>query len=60
MPAALCCAVVCLQEAMAAGHRFQLSTNGVLLCEGPLPVCFVQQVTQQELTQLWAAQQVQE
>jgi hypothetical protein len=43
-----------LQEAMAAGHVFSLSANGVLLCEGPLPVQYVQHVAQQHLQQLWA------
>lgn len=39
-----------LQEALAAGHCFFLSANGVLLCEGPLPVGFVEVVPEAELT----------
>ncbi|WIA12668.1 hypothetical protein OEZ85_006312 [Tetradesmus obliquus] len=42
-----------LQEALDAGHAFFLSSNGVLLCEGPLPVCFVEQLQQQQAEQLW-------
>jgi hypothetical protein len=49
----MCCA---LQEALAAGHAFSLSVNGVLLCEGPLPVEFVREVSQQQLDELWAAE----
>lgn len=45
-----------LQDALTAGYKFYLSANGVLLCEGPLPVNFVQQVTEQELQQLWSAE----
>lgn len=52
--ALLCCyAAVLLQEALDAGHAFFLSSNGVLLCEGPLPVCFVEQLQQQQAEQLW-------
>jgi hypothetical protein len=36
------------QQALAAGHRFFLSTNGVLLTEGPLPVEFVQEMSEEE------------
>jgi len=39
-----------MQEALAAGHCFFLSANGVLLCEGPLPVGFVEVVPEAELT----------
>lgn len=38
-----------LQDAQNAGHVFMLSTNGVLLCEGPLPVQFVQSVKYEDL-----------
>ena len=38
-----------LQEAQDADHVFMLSTNGVLLCEGPLPVQFVQSVKYEDL-----------
>lgn len=38
-----------MQEALAAGHCFFLSANGVLLCEGPLPVGFVEVVPEAEL-----------
>lgn len=38
-----------LQEAQNAGYTFMLSTNGVLLCKGPLPLVFFQE----DLTALW-------
>jgi hypothetical protein len=44
---------VLLQEALDAGHAFYLSSNAVLLCEGPLPVQFVEELQQQEVQQLW-------
>lgn len=44
---------IALKEALAAGHAFFLSANGVLLCEGPLPVQFVQEVPLQQLEGLW-------
>lgn len=47
---------VALQEALAAGHAFFLSANGVLLCEGPLPVQFVQEVPLQQLEGLWGGE----
>jgi 2'-phosphotransferase len=43
-----------LQDALSAGHTFALSANGVLLCEGPLPVQYVREVSAQELQQLWS------
>lgn len=46
-----------LQEAIAAGHAFFLSANGVLLCEGPLPVQFLREVSAAELQQLWAGEE---
>jgi hypothetical protein len=49
----MCCA---LQEALAAGHTFSLSANGVLLCDGPLPAELVEAVSQQQLNDLWAAE----
>eukprot|EP00882_Tetradesmus_deserticola_P008106 GHRQ01008540.1.p2 GENE.GHRQ01008540.1~~GHRQ01008540.1.p2 ORF type:complete len:159 (+),score=92.93 GHRQ01008540.1:246-722(+) len=44
-----------LQEALDAGHKFYMSCNGVLLCEGPLPVQFVEQLQQQDIQQLWGS-----
>lgn len=49
----MCCA---LQEALAAGHTFSISANGVLLCEGPLPIELVREVSQKQLNDLWAAE----
>lgn len=52
LPAGVVSATACvmqLQEAMAAGYAFFLSTNGVLLCEGPLPVQFVTKISQEDL-----------
>jgi RNA:NAD 2'-phosphotransferase (TPT1/KptA family) len=46
-----------LQDAIDAGHSFFMSSNGVLLCEGPLPVQFVEQLQQQDLEQLWSSTQ---
>jgi 2'-phosphotransferase len=42
-----------LAAALAAGQRFFLSANRVLLCEGPLPVALVQQVALAELPEEW-------
>ena len=36
--------VLKLEEALNDGYIFMLSTNGVLLCEGPLPIQYVQYV----------------
>jgi 2'-phosphotransferase len=44
-----------LQEALNAGHILLLSTNGVLLCEGPLPVQYIQRVSYNDLQTLWKA-----
>jgi RNA:NAD 2'-phosphotransferase (TPT1/KptA family) len=44
-----------LQDALNAGHTFVLSTNGVLLCEGPLPMQYVQRVSYDDLQTLWRA-----
>jgi RNA:NAD 2'-phosphotransferase (TPT1/KptA family) len=41
------------QEALVAGHKFFLSTNQVLLCEGQLPVAFVEAVDVQSLSEDW-------
>ncbi|KAG1661561.1 hypothetical protein FOA52_009560 [Chlamydomonas sp. UWO 241] len=43
-----------LGAALAAGHAFGLSTNGVLLTEGPLPASFVTRVLEGELPEDWA------
>lgn len=45
-----------LQGALASGHAFWLSANGVLLCEGPLPVQFVREVSAAELQRPWDVQ----
>lgn len=37
-----------MQEALAAGHKFFLSSNQVLLCEGPLPVALVEELVGEE------------
>jgi hypothetical protein len=42
-----------LEGALAAGQRFCLSANQVLLCEGPLPVALVKQVQLGELPEEW-------
>ncbi|PNH05718.1 hypothetical protein TSOC_008020 [Tetrabaena socialis] len=42
-----------LQAALAQGLKFGLSTNGVLLCEGPVPVSLVRQVELGELPDEW-------
>jgi hypothetical protein len=49
-------AAVVLQGGLASGHTFWLSANGVLLCEGPLPVQFVREVSAAELQRLWDVQ----
>lgn len=54
------CVLLLLQDALSAGHTFCLSANGVLLCEGPLPVQFVREVSAQELQQLWSLNNVQQ
>jgi RNA:NAD 2'-phosphotransferase (TPT1/KptA family) len=46
-----------LQDALDAGHSFFMSSNDVLLCEGPLPVQFVEQLQQHEFEQLWSSTQ---
>ncbi|KAF5838297.1 KptA family-domain-containing protein [Dunaliella salina] len=43
-----------LQEAMDSGYKFFLSSNQVLLCEGTLPVRFIESVDVQSLPQDWA------
>jgi hypothetical protein len=43
----------CLQVAMDAGHQFYLSSNQVLLCEGPLAASHVTQVALEELPLDW-------
>jgi hypothetical protein len=50
-------AAVVLQGALTLGHAFWLSANGVLLCEGPLPVQFVREVSAAELQRLCKAQE---
>lgn len=42
-----------LEEAMAAGHKFLMSDNCVLLCEGPLPVEFLEKVSEAQLPLDW-------
>ncbi|KAG2433476.1 hypothetical protein HYH02_012594 [Chlamydomonas schloesseri] len=42
-----------LQAALDSGLQFGLSSNGVLLCEGPVPVALVKQVALDELPQEW-------
>lgn len=49
-------AAVALQDALAAGQAFWLSANGVLLCEGPLLVQFVREVSAADLQRLWDVQ----
>jgi 2'-phosphotransferase len=44
-----------LDDALNAGYTFMLSTNDVLLCEGPLPVQYVQYVSYEDLPVLWRA-----
>lgn len=44
-----------LKAAMEAGHSFSVSTNEVLLCEGPLPVAFVKRVPSNDLPEEWQA-----
>ncbi|GAX84872.1 hypothetical protein CEUSTIGMA_g12293.t1 [Chlamydomonas eustigma] len=41
-----------LQAALASGHAFGLSSNGVLLCEGPLPVRFVAELLPEDVNGL--------
>jgi hypothetical protein len=48
-----------LQAAMAAGFKFFLSSNQVLLCEGPLPAQYVSQVQLSDLPDEWQAQRQQ-
>eukprot|EP00955_Chlamydomonas_euryale_P042932 352454-Chlamydomonas_euryale.AAC.12 len=43
-----------LSAALSAGHEFGLSTNGVLLTEGPLPVIFMSLVREDELPPEWS------
>ncbi|PNW85575.1 hypothetical protein CHLRE_03g193250v5 [Chlamydomonas reinhardtii] len=42
-----------LQAALDAGLQFGLSSNGVLLCEGPVPVALVKRVELDELPEEW-------
>ncbi|KAG2442364.1 hypothetical protein HXX76_002450 [Chlamydomonas incerta] len=42
-----------LQAALDAGLQFGLSSNGVLLCEGPVPVALVEQVALEQLPEEW-------
>ncbi|KAL6764085.1 KptA family-domain-containing protein [Haematococcus lacustris] len=42
-----------LQAALATGLQFGLSTNQVLLCEGPLPTSLLALVTREELPPEW-------
>lgn len=44
-----------LKRALNDGYIFMLSTNDVLLCEGPLPVQYVQYVSYEDLPMLWMA-----
>jgi hypothetical protein len=39
---------------MDAGQSFFMATNGVLLCEGPLSVEFVEEVRREELGPGWS------
>ncbi len=45
------------QAALSQGHAFFTSTNGVLLCEGPLPCSLVREVDASELPEEWRQQQ---
>lgn len=54
----LACLPACLsrcdpQAALDAGLQFGLSSNGVLLCEGPVPVALVKRVELDELPEEW-------
>jgi hypothetical protein len=42
-----------LQAALQDGYQFALSTNQVLLCEGPLPAKYVTQIQRTQLPQEW-------
>ncbi|CAG9466167.1 unnamed protein product [Pedinophyceae sp. YPF-701] len=42
-----------VRGAMDAGHEFFVSTNGVLLTPGPLPLAFVQRVERSDLPDAW-------
>jgi len=42
-----------LQDALNDGYTFMLSSNNVLLCEGPLPVEYVQRVNLEDLPSEW-------
>ena len=42
-----------LQDALNDGYTFMLSSNNVLLCEGPLPVQYVQRVLFEDLPSEW-------
>lgn len=49
------CVSMCPQAAMQDGYSFFLSSNGVLLTEGPLSVRYVERVTRQQLPEEWHA-----
>ncbi|EFN52361.1 hypothetical protein CHLNCDRAFT_138778 [Chlorella variabilis] len=45
-----------LRQAMQDGHAFFLAANGVLLCEGPLPARYLEQVQRDALPPSWNQQ----
>ena len=42
-----------LRDALNDGYTFMLSSNNVLLCEGPLPLQYVQHVRFEDLSSEW-------
>ncbi len=40
-------------DAMERGHSLFLATNGMLLCKGPLPAEFVEELSREELGPEW-------
>lgn len=54
-PTAVCLSLPYPQAALNAGHRFFLSTNQVLLVEGPLQTQFIKRVNWEELPEAWGA-----
>lgn len=45
--------VLKLEEAIASGHKFFMSDNDVLLCEGPIPVELLEKVSTEQLPLDW-------
>ncbi|KXZ44296.1 hypothetical protein GPECTOR_70g527 [Gonium pectorale] len=43
-----------VQAALEAGHKLSMSSNGVLLCEGPMPVELVSKVELDDLPEGWS------